>query len=139
MGDSKEQNGAFNMAMIDAKRKLLDLKRIHFLKEIINKSDLMLLTNIVWNKSFTRIDMNKKDIADRGWGSHNRNILTLSHIKATMTEIEKQNNTNYEVILSSCLSVSTITNDSSICNNMLSSNSRYSDSSDINLNIGRAA
>ena len=33
--------------------------------------------------------MNKKAIADIGWGPYNRNILTLSHIRATMTEIEK--------------------------------------------------
>ena len=38
---------------------------------------------------------------------------------------------NYEVVLSPSSSVSTIVNDSSICNNMFSSNSRYSDSSDI--------
>ena len=31
VGDSKEQNGSFNMAMTDAKRKLLDLKIIIFL------------------------------------------------------------------------------------------------------------
>ena len=46
---------------------------------------------------------------------------------------------NYEVILSPSSSVSTITNDSSIFNNMFSSKSRYCDSSDINLNVGIAA
>ena len=58
VGDGKEQNDSFNMAMIDVKRKLLDLKRSYCLKETIDKSDLMLLINIVWNNSFTRIDMN---------------------------------------------------------------------------------
>ena len=71
--------------------------------------------------------------------SYNRNILTLSHIRATMTETEKLNKMNYEVVLSPSSSVSTIVNDSSICNNMFSSNSRYSDSRDINLNVGIAA
>ena len=56
--DGKEQNDSFNMTMIDAKRKLLDLKRSYCLKETIDKRDLMLLINIVWNNSFTRIDMN---------------------------------------------------------------------------------
>ena len=57
-----------------------------------------------------------------------------------MTEIEKLNDMNYEVDLSPSLSVSTITNDSSIFYNMLTSSSRYSsDSSDINLNVGIAA
>ena len=56
-----------------------------------------------------------------------------------MTETEKLNKMNYEVVLSPSSSVSTIVNDSSICNNMFSSNSRYSDSRDINLNVGIAA
>ena len=52
MGDSKEQNGSINMAMIDTKRKLLDLKRSYCLKVTIDKSDLMMLINIAWNKIF---------------------------------------------------------------------------------------
>ena len=137
--DSKEKNGSFNVAMIDAKRKLLDLKYSHYLKEIIEKIDLMLLINIVWNKLFARIDMNKNVITDRGSGPYNRNILTLSLIRTTMTETDKLNEMNYEVVLSPSSSVSTITTNSSICNNMFSSNSRYSDSRDINLNVGIAA
>ena len=39
------------MAMIDAKRKLLDLKRQSCMNETIDKGDLMLLINIAWNKS----------------------------------------------------------------------------------------
>ena len=52
VGDSKEQNGSFNMAMTYAKRKLLDLKYQSCMNETIDKSDLMLLNNIVWNKLF---------------------------------------------------------------------------------------
>ena len=117
--------------MTNAKRKLLDLKRSYCLKETMDKSDLILLINIAWNKLFTRIDINKKDIADRGWGPYNRNILTLFHIRATMTETDQINEMKYEVVLSPS-SVSTFTNDSSICYNIFSSNSRYGDSSDIN-------
>ena len=83
VGDSKEQNGSFNMAMIDAKRKLLDLKRIHFFKEEIYKSDLILLINITWNKLFAHIDKNRKAIVDRGWGLYNRNILTFRIFERT--------------------------------------------------------
>ena len=123
------------MAMSDAKRKLLNLKRSHCLKVTINKSDLMLLINIAWNKPFARVDENRKAITDRGWISYNCNILTLSHIRATMTETEKLNDMSFEVALSPSSSVSAITNDSSIYHNICSSNSRYSDSSDINLNV----
>ena len=132
MDDSKEQNGYFNMAMIEVKRKLLDLKRSHCLKETIDKNGLMFLISIARNKPFACIGMNKKSIADRGWGPYNRNILTLSHIRSTMVETKKINGMNYEVVLSPSSSVSTITNHSSICHNTFSSNSRYSDSSDIN-------
>ena len=139
VGDSKEQNGSFNMAMTDAKRKLLDLKRKSCMNETIDKNDLMLLINIAWNKSFARVDKNRRAIADRGWGPYNRNILTFSHIRATMTETDRIYDLNYQVVLSSSSSVSTITNDSSFCNNFLSSHSRFSDSSETNLNIGIAA
>ena len=63
--DSKEQKGSFNIAMTDEKRKLLVLKREHYLNESIDKSDLMLLINIMWNKSFVRVDKNKRAIVDR--------------------------------------------------------------------------
>ena len=52
-----------------------------------------------------------------------------------MTETEKLNEMNYEVILSPYSSVSTITNNSLICYNKFPSKSRYSDSIDINLNF----
>ena len=56
-----------------------------------------------------------------------------------MTETDKIYDLNYQVFLSSSSSVSTITNDSSFCNNFLSSNIRFSDSSETNLNVGIAA
>ena len=50
MCDSKEQDGSFNMVMIGIKRKLLGFKSSYCVKEIIDKSKLMLLINIAWNK-----------------------------------------------------------------------------------------
>ena len=74
------------MTIIDAKRKLLVLKREHCLNESIDKSDLMLLINIAWNQSFIRVDKNMRDITDKGWGTYNRNTLTFSQIRATMID-----------------------------------------------------
>ena len=108
------------------------------MNEIIDKSDLMLLINIVWNKLFARVDKNRRAIADRGWGPYNRNILTFSYIRATMTETDRIYDLNYQVVLSSSSSVGTITNDFSFCNNFISSHSRFSDYSETNLN-GRIA
>ena len=121
--------------MTDTKCKLLDLKRQSCMNEIIDKSDLILLINIAWNKSFARVDKNRRAISDRGQGIYNRNILTFSHIGATMMETDKVYDFNYQVFLSSFLSVSTITNDSSFCNDFISSHSRFSDSNKTNLNI----
>ena len=98
-----------------------------------------MLINIAWKQSFARIGMNKKAIADRGWGPYNRSMLTLSRIRVIMTETEKLNDVHYEVVLSPSSSIETIKNDYSIFDNMLSSNSRYSDSNDINLIVGIAA
>ena len=98
MGDSKEQNGSFNMAIIDVKRKLLDLKREQCLNESIDKCDLMI--NIVWNDTFVRIDKNRKAIADRGWGSNSRNIRTFSHIRTTMIESNHLKDMKYHIVLS---------------------------------------
>ena len=64
--DGKEQNDSFNMTTTDAKRKLLDLKRKSCMNEIIDENDLMLLINIAWNKSFARVDKNRRAITDRG-------------------------------------------------------------------------
>ena len=64
--------------MIDTKGNLLFLKREYYWNESINRSDLMMLINIVWNKLFDRIDENRRDIANRGLGPYNRNILTFS-------------------------------------------------------------
>ena len=52
--------------MTDTKGNLLFLKREYCWNESINKSDLMMLINIVWNKLFDRIDKNRRDIANRG-------------------------------------------------------------------------
>ena len=78
VGDSKEQNDSSNIVMINTKGKLLFLKREYCWNELINKSDLMMLINIVWNKLFNRIDKNRRAIANRGLGPYNRNILTFS-------------------------------------------------------------
>ena len=78
VGDSKEQNDSSNIVMINTKGKLLFLKREYCWNELINKNDLMMLINIVWNKLFDRIDKNRRAIANRRLEPYNRNILTFS-------------------------------------------------------------
>ena len=74
------------MTTVDSKRQLLVLKGAQCLNESIDKSDLMLLMNIAWTKSFARIDKNRIVIVDRVWGQYNRSILIFSQIRSTITD-----------------------------------------------------
>ena len=66
-------------------------------------------------------------ITGRGWESYNRNILTFSQIRATIIESHKFNEMNDNVFLSRTSSVSNITNELPISNNLFSSINEHSD------------
>ena len=53
-------------------------------------TDIVPLVNIAWEKSFTRSDINKKAIVERGWIPLNRNLLLYKEIQSTMTLAEKE-------------------------------------------------
>ena len=107
MDNSKEQDGSFNMTIIDAKRKLLVLKREHCLNKSIKKR-LNIVEQYCYNKSFVRVDKNTRVIADRGWGIYTRNILTFSQIKTTMIDSDYLKDIKYYIILSPSSLVSDI-------------------------------
>ena len=65
-------------------------------------------------------------ITGRGWESYNRNILTFSQIRATIIESHKFNEMNDNVFLSRTSSVSNITNELPISNNLFSSINEHS-------------
>ncbi len=48
------------------------------------------MVNFSWDKFFTRIDLNKKAIADCGWNPLNYQLRLDKSIKATMTEAESK-------------------------------------------------
>ena len=89
VGDSKEQNGSFNIAFTKAKQELLNLKIKKMAKDVsLRPTDLMPLINIAWKKSFARVDKNQQAIAERGWNPLNYNLLTDPELRATMTNRE---------------------------------------------------
>ena len=88
VGDSKEQNGSFNMALTKAKLKMLETREKLGLDEL-QSTDLMPIINYAWNHSFARRDKNKNAISDRGWNPLNRKLLTDNDLRATMTQKEK--------------------------------------------------
>ena len=89
VGDSKEQNGSFNVAISQAKIDLVSKKETMSLPAVLEPTDMIPLINSAWKKSFARVRHNKKAIADRGWFPYNRNLLLHPDLRSTMTDQEK--------------------------------------------------
>ena len=75
VGDSKEQNGSFNIAINKSKQDLLSYKEEKCMEGTLIPTYLMPLINKAWNSIFARIDKNKKAIAEREWNPLNFNLL----------------------------------------------------------------
>ena len=90
VGNSKEQNGSFNIAFTKAKQELLNLKIKKMAKDTsLQPTDLMPPIVIAWKKSFARVDKNQQVIAERGLNPlNNKNILTNPELGAAMTKRE---------------------------------------------------
>lgn len=88
VGDSKQQNGSFNIAISRAKQDLVQKKESLGLPPSLVDTDMMPLINMAWQQSFAKISSNKRAIADRGWNPLNRAILTNDDLRATMTTKE---------------------------------------------------
>ena len=86
VADSKEQNGSYKIALSKAKKEFLERKLRMFIDPpALTPTDVIPLVNEAWSASFSRIDKNKKAIAERGWGPCNRNLLLYKEIANTMT------------------------------------------------------
>ena len=99
VGDAPEQNGAFNQALVRAKRDMMTLRELHDLPLSLQPTDIMLLICQAWEKSFARIESNRKAIAERGWYPFNRNLLLLPELRETMTEEEKNSEAENGIII----------------------------------------
>ena len=95
VGDSKEQNGSFNMAITKAKQNLLEFKdSIGLQNDGMLDTDLMPLVNKAWDKSFARVHKNRNAIVDRGWNPLNKALLLDPTLRSTMTSKEKSDEYN---------------------------------------------
>ena len=102
VGDSKEQNGSFNIAMTKEKDNLLQYKEHLSMAGTLEPTDMLPLINRAWKRSFARVGKNKHAIAERGWMPYNRNIMKFSEIRQTMTAEEiRQEQICNDVILPS--------------------------------------
>ena len=67
VGDSPEQNGAFNMASVAIKKELVEAKEMMMLASpTIEAHEIMIIVTRAWYRSFHRVASNKKAIAERG-------------------------------------------------------------------------
>lgn len=109
VGDSKEQNGCFKIATYRVKEDIMQ-ERDNLMMETVGilPSDIMIIVKRSWDKSFARVEQNRKVIAERGWYPYNRNLLKNEEIRITMTEKESQEDMflNMDCIISSASSSS---------------------------------
>ena len=90
VGDSAQQNGAFNMALAFYKTMLIAKKEKLMMQLTIQPHEIIVMVNYAWAHSFARCSSNKKAIAERGWYPLNRVLLLNRGLRATMTEEEQE-------------------------------------------------
>ncbi len=130
VGDSKEQNGSFNIAITQAKQDLLEKKdALGLYDEGIVDTDLMPIVNSALKRSFGRVDKSRNAISDQGWCQLNKALLLDPDILASRSSKEKSkeynqinevvfpNNNNIE-IGKNCGSVNNDTSSQIIHNNL---------------------
>ena len=74
--------------MMKAKDELLSFKESIGLSNGLTLTDMMPIINDAWNKSFTRVGMNKNAISDQGWNPLNHALLLNEKLRANMTTEE---------------------------------------------------
>ena len=86
VGDSSQQNGCYKMYCTKRKMELIKYKQDHNLFNTnLERTDIVPIINYAWEKSFAKIDSNKRAIAERGWNPLNRNLLKHPAILNTKT------------------------------------------------------
>jgi len=98
VGDSTEQNGSYKMAITKAKTELvLKKQRCCWGNARVETYEIVVVVNAAWEKSFARVEQNKKAIAARGWHPLTRNLLDHPEIAETKeNDQETQENAHQE-------------------------------------------
>ena len=83
VADSKGQNGIYKISLAKAKITFLQKKLSMFIDPpSLVATDTIPSVNVAWSDSFSRIEIiNKKAIAERGWGPYNSNLLLYRESK----------------------------------------------------------
>jgi hypothetical protein len=85
VGDSTEQNGNFKMSMNRMKELIMNKRMATMTHVELVSTDIIPLVNYAWERSFMKVESNKRAICDRGWYPLNRNLLLEPILRETMT------------------------------------------------------
>jgi hypothetical protein len=91
VGDGVEQNGTFKIESKKAKSDTVTSKILSGLPDTLERSDIVRIVNIAWQKSFARVETNKRAIAARGWGSLNYSMFDHPELQETMDRVRSIN------------------------------------------------
>jgi hypothetical protein len=91
VGDSTEQNGMFKVESKKAKAYTVRDKIRYGLPATLDKSDIVQIVNVAWQKSFGRVDTNNRAIAARGWGPLNYILLDHPELQETKDRVQSIN------------------------------------------------
>ena len=98
VGDSVEQNGRYKIQSTVIKQMLLRKRICEMVSELeILPTDIIIIVNAAWNKSFADTKGNKEAIVQRGWFPLNRNLLLLPELRKTMTSADHDWETRSEL------------------------------------------
>ena len=67
VSDSAEKNGSMNMASVTEKRAIIEEKERKMVTPVIEPYEITRIFCSIWEKSFVRVESNKKAIVERGW------------------------------------------------------------------------
>ena len=65
----------------------------------IEVTEIMILVNYAWSVSFAKVPSNKTAIAERGWNPLNRNIILDTAVRATMTKLEIEKESEAGIVI----------------------------------------
>ena len=89
VGDSSQQNEAYNMELGAYKTNLIDEKDIMMMQLTIEPYQIIMMVNYAWDCSSGRTVSNKKVIIDRYWYPLDLQLLLWPILWSTMTIEEK--------------------------------------------------
>jgi hypothetical protein len=91
LGDSAEQNGTFKIESKKANAETVRCKIRAGLPATLERSDIVRIVYIAWQKSFSRVDTNLKAIAECGWAPLNYVILDHPELQETNDRVQSIN------------------------------------------------